>query len=68
MRKLEQRELDAHRAQIASDVQALVEKYRSIFEWDVPDVDQALSDKLILEAIRVALNDVEQALPGTVQS
>ena len=68
MRKLEQRELDAHRAQIASDVQALVEKYRSIFEWDVPDVNQALSDRLILGAIREALNDVEQALPGIVQS
>lgn len=68
MSKLEQRELDAHRAQIASDVQRLVEKYRSIFEWDVPDVNEEVSDRLILTAIRAALDDVEQALPATVQS
>lgn len=68
MKKIEHMELDAHRAQISSDVQQLVEKYRSIFEWDVPDVDQDLSDKLILGAIRLALDKVEQALPGNLQA
>jgi hypothetical protein len=42
MKMIEYLELDAHRAQISSDVQQLVEKCRSIFEWDVPDVNQAL--------------------------
>ncbi|WP_210545037.1 hypothetical protein [Rhodoferax sp. PAMC 29310] len=42
MKKIEYLELDAHRAQISSDVQQLVEKCRSIFEWDVPDANQAL--------------------------
>jgi hypothetical protein len=64
MAPMEQIELDAHRAQLNADVQDLVEKYRSIFEWDVPAIDEALSDRLILAAIRQALDGIEQALPG----
>ncbi len=59
MTKIEQLEMDAHRAQLAGDVKALVEKYRAIFDWDVPDVDEGLSDRLILEALRQALDDIE---------
>lgn len=64
MHPLEQLELDAHREQLTKDVKALVEKYRAIFEWDVPEIDEALSDRLILSAIRQALDHVERALPG----
>jgi hypothetical protein len=60
MKKIEQLEMDAHRAQLRSDVEALVEKYRKIFDWDVPEVDQALADRLILAAIRRALDDLEK--------
>ena len=67
MAKIEQLELDAHREQLTADVKGLVEKYRSIFEWDVPDIDQAFSDKLIVAAIRHALDDVEKALTGPPQ-
>ena len=59
MTKIEQFEMDAHRAQLAGDVKALVEKYRAIFDWDVPEVDEGLSDRLILEALRQALDDIE---------
>lgn len=62
MTKMEQLELAAHREQITADVKDLVEKYRSIFEWDVPDVDESASDKLIIAAIRKALDDAEKAL------
>ena len=62
MAKIEQLELDAHRAQLVSDVKRLVEKYRAIFDWDVPEVDQAGADKLILAAIRNALEDIEKDL------
>jgi len=62
MAKIEQLELDAHRAQLVSDVKRLVEKYRAIFDWDVPEVDQDGADKLILAAIRKALEDVEKDL------
>ena len=59
MAEIEQLEMDAHRVQLVADVKALVEKYRAIFDWDVPEVDEALSDQLILKALRQALDDVE---------
>ena len=63
MAKIEQLELDAHRAQLVSDVRRLVEKYRAIFDWDIAEVDQNESDRLILAAMRKALEDIEKNLP-----
>ena len=62
MAQMEQLELDARRGQLVADLQALVERYRSIFEWDIPEIDQAGSDRLILQAIRDALDGVEKTL------
>ena len=62
MAQMEQLELDAHRGQLVADVQALVERYRSIFEWDIPEIDQVQSDRLILQALRDALDGVEKSL------
>ena len=62
MTQIEQLELNAHRGQLVADVQALVERYRSIFEWDIPDIDENRSDRLILQAIRDALDGVEKKL------
>ena len=62
MARMEQLELDAHRDQLTADVKGLVEKYRSIFEWDVPEIDEGASDRLILGAIRRALDAVEASL------
>lgn len=62
MPQMEVLELDAHREQLTADVQALVERYRSIFEWDIPDINQGRSDRLILQAIRQALDGVEEKL------
>ena len=64
MAKMEQLELDAHRAQLARDVAGLVDKYRAIFEWDVPEIDEGAADRLILAAVRQTLDHMEQALPG----
>ncbi len=58
---IEQLEMSAQRAQLTADVKNLVEKYRSIFDWDVPEVDEALSDRLILKAVRQVLDDIEKA-------
>lgn len=65
MEKMEQLELDAHRKQLNGDVKGLVEKYRSIFEWDIPEIDEVAADKLILGAIRQELDAVEQSLSGS---
>jgi hypothetical protein len=62
--KIEEKELEGHRAQIIADVKKLVEKYRAIFDWDVPDIDQTAADKLILAEIRKALDALEQKLMG----
>lgn len=62
MVKIEQLELEAHRSGIIVDVKKLVEKYRKIFDWDVPDIDQGVADRLILAEVRKALNDIEKEL------
>ena len=64
MAQIEQLELDGHRSGIIADVKKLVEKYRAIFDWDVPDIDQTVADKLILTEVRKALNEIEHKLLG----
>jgi len=54
--------LERYRDRIIADVEGLIEKYRAIFDWDVPDIDQAAADKLILNEVRKALDAVEQKL------
>jgi hypothetical protein len=56
-------ELDAHREQLEADVRRLVEKYLAISEWDVPEIDEPLASRLIITAIRQALDRLEKALP-----
>jgi len=58
MKKMEQLELDAHRAEIDKDMRGLLEKYRTIFGWDIPEIDQKGADKLILVAMHKALDDI----------
>jgi hypothetical protein len=62
--RIEERELEGHRAEIIDDVKKMVEKYRKIFDWDVPDIDQASADKLILSEVRKALGELEHKLLG----
>ena len=64
MARIEQIELEGHRNQIIADVKNLVEKYRAIFDWDVPEIDQNVADRLILVEMRKALDDVEMKLLG----
>jgi hypothetical protein len=59
---VEEQELEAHRHQIVADVRKLVEKYRAIFDWDVPDIDQKAADRLILVEVGKALQALEQDL------
>jgi hypothetical protein len=60
--KLEQFELEAHRGEIVRDVRHLVEKYRAVFDWDVPDIDQAAADRLILTEVVTAVNALKDEL------
>jgi len=60
--KLEQFEIEAHRGEIVRDVRHLVEKYRAVFDWDVPDIDQAAADRLILTEGVTAVNALKDEL------
>ncbi|ACX96234.1 hypothetical protein [Halothiobacillus neapolitanus] len=64
MSTIEDIELEHHRAQMLHDMRSLVEKYRAIFDWDVPGVNQAEADRLIIQALRDALSDVASDLPS----
>lgn len=64
MAQIEQMELEAYRDEITADVKKMVEKYRKIFDWDVPDIDQAVADKLIVLEVRKALDEFEHKLFG----
>ena len=62
MAKIAQLEVNSRAEQLTADVQGLIEKYRSNFEWDVSEADQGVSDKIIVSAIRDALDDIERTL------
>jgi hypothetical protein len=58
MADMEKLELEAHRSEMADDMNTLVEKYRAIFDWDVPEINQPNADKLIVAALRDALDEI----------
>lgn len=62
MASIEQIELDHHRKAMTADMQHLVEKYRAIFDWDVPDINQTQADHLIIAALVTALDEIKKSL------
>ncbi|SFG83721.1 hypothetical protein [Neptunomonas qingdaonensis] len=66
MAHIEELELSAHRSDIIKDVNDLIEKYRTIFEWDVPEIDESLTNTLIINEVRKALDDIENELLGKI--
>lgn len=59
MPQIEHLELSEYRSDIINDVKNIVEKYRTIFAWDVPDIDENLANTLILTEIRRALDEIQ---------
>ncbi|MET3123074.1 hypothetical protein AAKU67_002684 [Oxalobacteraceae bacterium GrIS 2.11] len=64
MARIEQIEMERRYAAIVADMNGLVEKYRAIFDWDVPDIDQSLADRLIVQAMHKALDELAKKLTG----
>jgi len=58
MKEMEQIELEAYRSEMTMDMNDLVGKYRRIFGWDIPEIDQRAADKLIFAALHKALDDM----------
>jgi hypothetical protein len=55
MPSMEDIELQRYRDEIDADVQKLVDKYRRIMGWDIPEVDEAKAKRLIVAEMRAAL-------------
>lgn len=54
-------EIERYHDKITDDLVQLIEKYREIMAWDVPENNPVEADKLIFEAIHTALTEIEQA-------
>ncbi len=53
-------EIQRYHDKLVKDVELLVDKYRRIMEWDIPEYDEPEGDKLILQAIQQALDSLKQ--------
>ena len=62
---VEKIEIERYHDRIVHDVRGLFEKYRRIVEWDVPEDDEAASDRLILTSLRSALDEVAKEIQGS---
>ena len=62
MSNIEELELQAYKNNITSDVAALLDKYRAIFTWDIPEVDIHFVEKLVLGEIAKAVEQLTSDL------
>ena len=54
-------EIERYQGNIVKDLRHLIEKYREIMAWDVPENDPVEADRLIFEAIQSGLAEIEKA-------
>ena len=60
MSKVQNIEIIRYQPKITGDLRQLVEKYREIMAWDVPENDPVEADRLIFQAINTALEAIEK--------
>ena len=60
MASLEQVEINRYHNELVHDVRHLVQKYGRIMGWEVPELDEAEAKRLIFNALKDALADVER--------
>jgi hypothetical protein len=53
-------EIERYHEKIVDDLRHIVEKYREIMSWDVPENDPVEADRLIFQAIRAALAEIDK--------
>ena len=61
MSKVQNIEIARYQDKITKDLSELVEKYREIMAWDVPENDPIEADRLIFKAIHTSLVEIEKA-------
>ncbi len=60
MTNLQQFEIEKYHDEIVDDVKSMVEKYRKIMDWEIPENDEQQADRVILSAIQKALDNIKQ--------
>jgi len=60
MSKMQEIEIERYHDRIKKDVHHLIERYREIMAWDIPENDPVEADRLIFSAVHAALNEIEQ--------
>lgn len=60
MADIQKVEIERYRSELVEDTRKLVDKYLSISDWDIPEIDEAKTVSYILQAIRETLDTVEK--------
>ncbi|PWQ93780.1 hypothetical protein [Leucothrix arctica] len=60
MSKVQNIEIARYQDKITKDLSELVERYREIMAWDVPENDPVEADRLIFKAIHTSLLEIEK--------
>jgi hypothetical protein len=55
MAAIEQAEVERYKDRLEADLRHLLDRYLRILEWDVPEADEELARKLILDEMERAL-------------
>jgi hypothetical protein len=59
MSQIQEIEIKRYHDRIVKDMRHLIERYREIMAWDVPENDPDEADRLIFNAVHAALNELE---------
>lgn len=59
MATIEEIEIGRYRAELDDDIRHLVKRYCRIMGWEVPELDEQVARRLILQAMRESLAAVE---------
>ena len=59
MSDIQETEINRYHKRIVKDMRHLIERYREIMAWDVPENDPVEADKLIFKAVHEALAEIE---------
>jgi len=62
MSEIERKEVAKLKSDIKADIKSVFENYLSVSGWDVPENDEDASAKLILDAIKEAVSELEKSL------
>ena len=60
MSEMQEIEIQRYHDRIIKDLHHIIERYREIMAWDIPENDPVEADRLIFKAIHEALNKIER--------